>query len=105
MATFTLVASINQGDETTVPENLFFKVYDRGVLIHTTGTATDDPTVSIQSNEVIIVQIPSIGNPDPKLFTVTQVDEAKNESEQSNEIIIGVSQFYEVGFYEAGFYS
>ena len=104
MATFTLVATINAGDETTTEENLFFKVYDRGVLIHTTGTSVTDPTVSIQSNEVTIVQIPSIGNPDPKLFTVTQVDEAKNESDQSNEIIIGVSQFYEEGFYESGFY-
>ena len=105
MAAFTLVATINQGDETTSEENLFFKVYDRGTLIHTTGTSVNDSTVSIQSNEVTIVQIPSIGNPDPKLFTVTQVDEAKNESAESNEIIIGVSEFYEVGFYEPGFYN
>lgn len=105
MATFTLVATINLGDETTSSDNLFFKVYDRGELIHTTGTSNNDPNVSIQSNEVTIVLIPSQGDPDPKIFTVAQVDEANNESDKSNEVIIGVSEFYEVGFYEAGFYS
>jgi len=104
MATFTIVANINNGDETTANENLFFKIYDRGVLIHTTGTVAEDPTVTLQSNEVTIVQIPSQGDPDPKLFTVTQVDEARNESAESNEVIVGISQFYEDGFYEAGFY-
>lgn len=105
MATFTLVANINQGDETTSNENLFFKIYDRGVLIHTTGTVADDLTVTLEGTEVTIVQIPSAGDPDPKIITVTQVDAAKNESAKSNEVIIGVSLFYESGFYEAGFYN
>jgi hypothetical protein len=102
MATFTLVANLNLGDETTSDENLVFRIYDNGTLIHTTGSAATDPNVSIQGNEVTIVQVPS--TPTPNLITITAVDEAKNESEQSNYIDLGDPKFYADGFYEAGFY-
>ena len=102
MATFTIVANLNNGDETTAPENLIFKVYDGDVLIHTTGTATNDPKVSIQSNEVTIVEVPAPAS--PNFIRVTAIDEAQNESEKSNYIDLGDPLFYANGFYESGFY-
>jgi hypothetical protein len=102
MATYTVVANINNGDETTAPEDLIFKVYDGDVLIHTTGSANDDPNVSIQSNEVTIVGVPA--QTSPNLIRVTAIDLAHNESDKSNYIEVGVTLFYESGFYEAGFY-
>jgi hypothetical protein len=102
MATFTIVANINSGDETTAAENLVFKVYDRDVLIYTSGSAATDPKVSIQGNEVTLVEVPAPTS--PNLIRVTAVDEAQNESEKSNYIDLGDPLFYANGFYESGFY-
>jgi hypothetical protein len=99
---FTIVLNINEGDETTIPTNLFCKVYDNGTLIHTTGKVSDDPNVSYQSGQITIVQVPE--TPTPNLITVTLIDEAQNESKQSNYIDLGNPLFYASGFYESGFY-
>ena len=104
MATFTLVANINLGDETTVPNNLFFKIYSDDKLYYTTGKASEDADVTIVGDVVTIVNIPITGFENFKL-KVTQVDEAQNEGSKSNEITVGpVLSFYEEGFYESGFY-
>ena len=104
MATFTLVANINLGDETTVPSNLFFKIYNSDVLYHTTGKVSEDANVTLVGDVVTIVNIPQTGFENFHL-KVTQVDEAQNEGGKSNEISVGpVLSFYEEGFYESGFY-
>ena len=102
MATYTIVGNINQGDETTDPQNLKFKVYDGDVLIHTTGTVANDPSVTLQELEVTIVGVPAQSS--PNLISITAIDEAQNESNKSNYIDVGVTLFYENGFYDAGFY-
>jgi hypothetical protein len=99
----TIVININNGDETTSPTNLFCKVYDNGTLIHTTGKVSDDPNVSYQSGEITIVQVPSTST--PNLITVSIIDEAQNESDESNYIDLGSPLFYASGFYDAGFYA
>ena len=103
MATFTIVADINQGDETTASENLVFKVYNDGVLYYTTGTATNDSDVTIVGTTVTITNVPVSGF-ETFNITVTAIDEAKNESGVSNELTVGVISFYAEGFYEPGFY-
>lgn len=103
MASFTIVADINQGDETTASENLIFRIYNNGTLYHTTGTAANDSDVTIVGTTVTITNVPVSGFESYNI-TVTAIDEAKNESGESNEISVGVLSFYEAGFYEAGFY-
>ncbi len=101
---FTITADIVTGDETTQPENLIFKIYNNGVLYYTTGSEVNDSNVSISGNIVTITNIPITGF-ESFTLSITQVDEAQNEStDRSNEINIGVISFYEEGFYVSGFY-
>ena len=84
MATFTVTANVELGDDVTASTNLFFKIYNNGILYHTTGTSVDDADVTLVGDVVTIVNVPIEGSA-TYAFTITQIDEANNESDESNE--------------------
>ena len=107
MATFTVTADIELGDDVTTSTNLFFKIYNNGILYHTTGTSVDDADVTLVGDIVTIVNVPVIGSP-TYVFTITQIDEANNESDPSNQetlsLPVGSWLVYEEGVFELGMY-
>ena len=107
MATFTVTANIELGDDVTESTNLFFKIYNSGILYHTTGTSVDDADVTLVGDIVTIVNVPISGST-TYAFTITQIDEAQNESDENNEkqITPGGQTYlmYEEGVFELGMY-
>lgn len=89
MATFTLSADIITGDETTSAENLIYKIYNAEVLYLTTGSHTSDANVTLVGTTVTITNVPQETGILYR-FTITSVDESKNESIKSNVINIQV---------------
>lgn len=89
MATATITANLNGGDSVTTNDNLIFKVYaiadNYTSPIHTTGTATADPNVSISGD---VVTITGVDIALQKSFRITATDQALNESDLSNIFVI-----------------
>ena len=103
MPTYTVIADIGNGDETTDNNSLFFKIYNNDVLIYTTGNSVDDPDVNIIGTAVTIVFVTAVA--DTNVITITQVDESHNESNKSNSIVVGSTGMYASGMYASGMYA
>ena len=77
------------GDNQTADENLIFRIYDDGSLIDTTGSATNDPNVTLDGSDIEITL--NLSDATSYLISVAEVDEAGNEGPRSNEINITTS--------------
>ena len=105
MATFTIVADIGSGDETSLSPSLFYKIYNDGILYYTSGTANNDANVSLAGTTVTIINVPKTGFSTYNI-TIAAVDEAHNESDnESNEITLGVITLFEEGLFEPGLFA
>ena len=107
MATFTLVANIATGDETTIGINLTYKIYNSGVLFLTVGSHTSDSNVTLVGKTVTIRNVVREDSTSYS-FTISQVDEAGNEALISNNINItsgGGDGMYASGMYASGMYA
>ena len=84
MAYATITVNLNGGDETTLDTDLTYKVYGSAdgytTAIATLGSATSDPNVSVAAG--VATLFCDVGT--ETTFKVTTIDEALNESEQSD---------------------
>lgn len=107
MATFTLTANIVAGDEKTAPEDLTYKIYNGAALYLTVGSHTNDPNVTLVGMTVTITNVVR-EDATSYSFTITSVDESKNESVKSNIINItsgSGASMYASGMYASGMYA
>ena len=82
-ATWTFVADILAGDETSADNDLTYRIYNKGKLYHTVGSHTSDANVTNVIGTVTIINVPLVSGVNYK-FTITSVDERNNESVLSN---------------------